>query len=258
MPKTGTARVDYNGFWNGYMEFYIGFDIKITISDDIQTMRCQISNMVERHSAGTKSGYGFWNYGGINWAMEPRRADVPTIPPNTTAPETPEQNGPTYDQLRTYLPELKAKAIFILGMSDSPTSTEPPYVERGVMDYTFQLGGVLPNNFKIINGFTRYYEWEGIPSIADRHAVIRTTDEFTVTIAGEGGGGFDWGYRPWAIRKSGQWYSCNREGGAFDIRKLSWRTITNDELDDSKDHAWVRKGGWSKAPKIGLFADRDQ
>lgn len=60
-------------------------------------------------------------------------------------------------------------------------------------------------------------------------------------------------YYPFAVRKSGQWMSCNREGGSTTIRKSgSWRDVKNVAVGEGNDNAFILSGGaWSVAPEIG-------
>lgn len=60
-------------------------------------------------------------------------------------------------------------------------------------------------------------------------------------------------YYPFAVRKSGQWMSCNRSGGSTTIRKSgSWRDVKNVVVGQGNDHAFIRSGSsWEVAPEIG-------
>lgn len=60
-------------------------------------------------------------------------------------------------------------------------------------------------------------------------------------------------YFPFAVRKSGTWMSCNRDGGSTTIRKGgSWRDVKNIARGTGDNQAFIRSGSaWSVAPEIG-------
>ena len=60
-------------------------------------------------------------------------------------------------------------------------------------------------------------------------------------------------YYPFAVRKSGAWRSCNRDGGSTTIRKSgSWRDVKNSYESDSESKAFRRSGSsWNRTPAIG-------
>lgn len=58
-------------------------------------------------------------------------------------------------------------------------------------------------------------------------------------------------YYPWAIRKSGSWKSCNRDGGHLRIRKGSWRDVLNYQSSTGDNDAHYRDGSaWKRSPLI--------
>lgn len=58
-------------------------------------------------------------------------------------------------------------------------------------------------------------------------------------------------YYPWAIRKSGSWKSCNRDGGSLQIRKGSWQDVLNYQSDTGDSDAHYRDGStWKRSPLV--------
>lgn len=60
-------------------------------------------------------------------------------------------------------------------------------------------------------------------------------------------------YYPFAVRKGGEWMSCNRTGGGSFTRKGgSWRDLKNSRMDDASSDAFYRSGSsWPRTPLIG-------
>ena len=60
-------------------------------------------------------------------------------------------------------------------------------------------------------------------------------------------------YYPGAIRKSGKWMGCNRNGGGAFIRKSSsWRDVRNIPSESPENDGLIRKSGkWVRAQRIG-------
>lgn len=78
---------------------------------------------------------------------------------------------------------------------------------------------------------------------------------------------WNWKYHPWAIRKDGQWYSCNRSDaevghgdGHLAIRKGGrWNGIWNDDYNVNENEAYYdnkngAQGPWTFCPRIGIGA----
>lgn len=243
MPKYGHLKVNYDGSWNGYMNFHVDFDISCVIDDSVQYMDCTISNMNSSYSYGYQSdGYGFINAGAICWSMPSSVSERMTIPPNEGAPEP---LDPVWNQIVEAMPTLPGSAIFGVMMGDN-YALGIARTFGGIYSRRFFLGGTLPTSMNLVNGMSRWYNWDGIP-MPDRRAVIQTTNSYEINLSD-----INWRYRPWAIRKSGSWASCNRSGGALGIRKNgAFRTIENDEVYDTNDHAWIKKNGiWRKSAKL--------
>ena len=60
-------------------------------------------------------------------------------------------------------------------------------------------------------------------------------------------------YYPWAIRKSGRWMSCDRDGGHLKSRSgSSWSDVKNVDVGTGEDHGFSYDDGeWTQSPRTG-------
>lgn len=248
--------------YGGYFSITIGWQVVVTIvvpdilgeQGDYGTVHVAISNR-EYHiniDHETGDGGGFWNIGGLAW---------PVISGSNSYSHR--LSGVSYDSWSTAFNDMQQLAsqnntniLWIAGASDAvsdPTSNHNSWdgsgnYSRSLTASDWNADGSL-KKIEIMDIVARYWEQDtvGLAGNAISHLVTPITIDSI---------GVDWDYVPWArkVANSGwRWRSCNNTQGNFAIAENgSWRTIRNNQLDASKDHAWARHDDiWVKSPIIG-------
>lgn len=237
--------------FGGYFEVWITCHttVVVTVPDilgannDWGGIRVTLSNMSHTVNQNpSQIGGGFWNVGGL------------TFPYIGNSYRHYIGQDPSVDNWETALNDMwtlcsgtGVTSVYYVGAGDDNPGNILYWANGSTPTWSRQLNssdwtnGNL-NPLRIFDIVARYYD--GDPQdIADCHYIGSVySDSLNI----------NWEYIPWAIKRT-NWMSHNRSGGNFAIMNNgNWRTIKNNLMHASQDHAWQRQNGsWVKSPMIG-------
>lgn len=257
MPVTETIRrvlTRQNGptIERPYLKSTVDYTVVATIPDDGSRIDCTVTiNNVQFEFDPDPTATGFIN-------IHTLAIGVPYLDPKGYTDFGLNNWATSWGQVVDYYaayPNFSNNVIWGIGASDQTNTIR---YELGLktgqsMSWTIQLtandwnaDGSLKEKVLIGNA-QRGINTGGLPVPADL-PVVHSDLSDSISLSN-----FDWSYFPAAIRKNGDWESCNRSGGSLQIIKNgAWRDCKNNLMVASSDTVHLRKNGtWERAALTG-------
>lgn len=189
------------------------FDVYITIYENrrenvIGHLKCAFpsgSSAAGSFSSGSAVGGGFCDAAGLMWGDASYTEQSASLPDDTY-----DSQATAESQLRAFCPNY----ICYFGYKNS--SKQPffaaqagSYFERDITVDDLDSNGNL-KQLKLLQLFKRWYDWSDdgtTPREPASARLAKVTFEADIT----SGLNIDWKFYPWAVKKSGEWKSLNRD-----------------------------------------------
>lgn len=273
----------FGGFFNARLNHIV---VRIDIPPTLDSMTATITDWDFNRLPPSVTGDGFVDVIGFAWWDErDHTAFYDTWFPNTTRYHYPD--GTPYEPV--YIPEAERSNITVTQGSGFYDLDTWFYVWQGnegrdrwgleqnpigkshtwpLTEADFDEHGALKDRIVFVS-YNRHLDWGDnmnpgcIPGDDPRHAHWQIDYRYWFS-----DGIWNWKYHPWAIRKDGTWYSCNRldaevghGDGHMAIRKGGrWNAVWNDDFDISDNEAHDDEengsvGPFIPSPRVGIGCD---